>query len=493
MNYDTVSIPDRQAVYGKAFALLLLFHSLIWLSLGMFLDLHPDEADHWVWSQHLSWGYYEHPPMIAWAIRFFTLLLGNNQWALEVGSQTITLLSFLALFLLTRKFFGARAAFFSVLALEATPLFTVGSMIFVIDTVLILFVLWAALLFWKGLDQDKPGYFYWSGLALGLALLSKITAVLFPFSCLIFLFFSPKGRKALRSPHLYLACLLSLVVFSPFVYWNMSHGWISIQAQLEKGLTGSRNWDQVLGFWFGQPLILGPVLFFFFIKALWSGCRNFTRDPRNTFLVTLTLIPLLVFGLAAFKGKYSDPTWTDIGWPFAAVLVGRYFSDRLSGEGARKLLAAAGLIFATSWLPMGLVAVHALHPFLPVASTHDRTLEMRGWRQLGAALGPIYQRIFPKSPQVYVLADDYQLAGAVSFYTSQHPVPYSFSKSKRNIWITQEALKREGALLVCKPENCDQDRDKTKSIFHRAEYLSEIPIYRQGEIVKTFKVYYCSN
>ncbi|HMK66799.1 MAG TPA: glycosyltransferase family 39 protein, partial [Thermodesulfobacteriota bacterium] len=176
---------DRLLSYDKAFALLLVFHTLTWLSLGMALDLHPDVTDHWVWSQHLSWGYYEHPPMIAWAMRFFALVMGNNQWALEVGSQTITLLSFLALFLLAREFFGAKAAFFSVLALEATPLFTVGSMIFIIDTVLILFILWAALFFWKGLDRNKPAYFYGAGLVLGLALLSKITAVLFPFACLI--------------------------------------------------------------------------------------------------------------------------------------------------------------------------------------------------------------------------------------------------------------------------------------------------------------------
>ncbi|HMK66320.1 MAG TPA: glycosyltransferase family 39 protein, partial [Thermodesulfobacteriota bacterium] len=336
-------------------------------------------------------------------------------------------------------------------------------------------------------------YYYGAGLALGLALLSKITAVLFPLSCLMVLLCSPKGRPVLRSPHLYLACLLGLLVFSPFIFWNMSHGWISIQSQLEKGLTGSRNWDQVLGFWFGQPLILGPVLFFFFVKVLWSEKKQFNQDFRIAYLLTLTLVPLLVFGLASFRGKYSDPTWTDIGWPFGAILVGRYFSDFFSNERPRKVLVSAGLILATSWLPIGLAAAHALHPFLPVPVANDRTLEMRGWRQLGAAMGPLYQKVFPNAPEAYVLADDYQLAGAVSFYTPRHPTPYSFSKSKRNMWVSMEKMKGQGALLVCKPENCEQDRDKSRSIFQKVEYLAEIPIFRQGEIVKTFKVYTCLN
>jgi hypothetical protein len=484
---------NNDRFYLWAFGGLVLLHFLVWFSLGMVLDLHPDEADHWVWSQYLSWGYYEHPPMVAWAIRFFTTFLGNNQWTLELGSQVVTLLSFLAIFLLARKAFEARTAFLSVLCLEATPLFTVGSMIFIIDTVLILFYLWAALGFWKGYDQGNKKYFYWAGLSLGLALQSKVTAILFPFSAFLFLILSAERRKILRDPHLYAALLLGLTVFSPFIYWNMTHGWISIEGQLEKGLTGGRDWNQVLGFWFGQPLIIGPVLFFFFLKGLWEGIKKFNHEARSSYLVLLTIVPLLIFGLAAFKGKYTDPTWTDIGWPFGAVLAGKYFSDRLSKERARKAFWVGGLVLATSWLPIGLIALHTLHPFLPVAVKNDRSLEMWGWRQLGPAIGREYEHFFPGQTRVFVITDEYQLAGAVSFYTPQHPVPYTFAKSKRNIWVSIEELKRRGALLVCTPESCQPDQDKTRTLFKKVEPVAEIPITRQGQVVKKFKVYYCSN
>ena len=30
------------------------------------LPLTADEAYYWLWSQHLAWGYFDHPPMIAW-------------------------------------------------------------------------------------------------------------------------------------------------------------------------------------------------------------------------------------------------------------------------------------------------------------------------------------------------------------------------------------------------------------------------------------------
>jgi hypothetical protein len=484
---------DQDLFYHRAFYGLLLFHFLIWFSLGMALDLHPDAADHWVWSQYLSWGYYEHPPMIAWVIRFFTILFGNTQLALAFGSQAITLLSFLPIFLLARRMFDARTAFFSVLCLEAMPLILVGSMIFIIDTVLLLFFLWAALAFWKGIEQGNPNTLYWAGLALGLALLSKITAVLFPLSCFMYLLVSPERRRILLNSRLYLALLISLLVFSPFIYWNMTHGWISIQGQLEKGLTGGKDWNQTLGFWFGQPLIIGPVLFFFALKALKQGLKKFKQDARMAYLVLLTIIPLLIFGLAAFRGKYSDPTWTDIGWPFGAILLGNYFSERLHTASTKKAFLVGGLIFLTSWLPISLLALHTLHPFIPVPIQNDRTLELRGWRQLGEALGREYTRYFPGQQKVYVVTEEYQLAGAVSFYAPQHPIPFSFGKEKRNFWVTAEELKKNGALMVCKPENCDWDQQRIRPWFQTIRLVSTIPFFRQGKLSKEFQVFYCSN
>ena len=90
---------------------------------------------------------------------------------------------------------------------------------------------------------------------------------------------------------------------------------------------------------------------------------------------------------------------------------------------------------------------------------------MWGWRQLGPAIGKEYERYFPGRTRVFVIADEYQLAGAVSFYTPQHPIPYTFAKSKRNIWVSLDELKQKGALLVCTPESCPQDQDKTRTSF----------------------------
>ena len=483
---------DRPYLWG--FYALLTGHLLIWLSLGMALDLHPDEADHWVWSRFLSWGYYEHPPMVAWVIRLCTTLLGTNQWALEIGSQGLTLLVFILIFQLARRQFGVRAAFFSVLLLEAAPLFSVGSMIFIIDTPLMVFYSLAVVEFWRGWALKNNAAFYRAGIALGLALLSKFTAVLFLAAAFLFLVSSPERRKAFRNPHLWAALVLGFILFFPFIYWNYLNGWTSLGSQLEKGLTGGKSGTQVLAFVLGQPLVLGPVLFVLMVGAWFRACREAGwRDDRLTYLLFLTGVPLLVFSLAAIKGKYTDPSWANVAWLFGAILLGKSLAEKWPRISRVRKWVVGGAVFLTSWFPVILIAVHIFFPYLPVAAHQDRTLEMRGWKDLGQGLGRDYARVFPGQEKVFVVADDYQLAGVISFYTPQHPWPYSFGKSARNIWTSLPELKSQGALLVCFPEHCLQDREKARRLFLKIDQLRVIDILQKEKVVKTFEVYYCRN
>jgi 4-amino-4-deoxy-L-arabinose transferase-like glycosyltransferase len=41
------------------------------------LELYPDEAQYWLWSRTLDFGYYSKPPVIAWAIWATTAIGGG--------------------------------------------------------------------------------------------------------------------------------------------------------------------------------------------------------------------------------------------------------------------------------------------------------------------------------------------------------------------------------------------------------------------------------
>ena len=42
-----------------------------------------DEAYYWMWSKHLAFGYYDHPPAVAYVIRAGTMIAGDT----ELGAQ----------------------------------------------------------------------------------------------------------------------------------------------------------------------------------------------------------------------------------------------------------------------------------------------------------------------------------------------------------------------------------------------------------------------
>ena len=65
---------------------LLGGHFLLWSLLGLLTDVHPDMADHWVWSRKLGWGYYEHPPLVALTMAPINWLSLDPVLGLKLGS-----------------------------------------------------------------------------------------------------------------------------------------------------------------------------------------------------------------------------------------------------------------------------------------------------------------------------------------------------------------------------------------------------------------------
>src|ERR1700754_4775394 len=69
---------------------------LVWLLLALFqagcTELMDDEAYYWVYSRHLDWGYFDHPPMVALLIRIgYTLF--HNEFGVRVCMVVLNLLT----------------------------------------------------------------------------------------------------------------------------------------------------------------------------------------------------------------------------------------------------------------------------------------------------------------------------------------------------------------------------------------------------------------
>src|SRR5262245_46775270 len=208
---------------GLVFALKVIF--------GAITELDSVEAYHWLYAQHPALGYYDHPGMIGWTIWLSTALFGDSPLGVRmltfIGSAIATWFVFLS----GRRLFDERAGRLAAGLFGVTfGTLKFGSMA-TPDAPLLLF--WTGAL-WALSHALTAGRFRWwmaSGAFLGLAMLSKYTAVLLPLGLLIFLVCDRTQRHWLRRKEPYLAAGLALVLFSPTIVWNAQNEWRSFEYQ----------------------------------------------------------------------------------------------------------------------------------------------------------------------------------------------------------------------------------------------------------------------
>ena len=63
---------------GWAVAAVLLGMTVLRVIYAAQLDLRTDEAYYWTWSKENVLSFLDHPPMIAWFIRFGTAIFGSS-------------------------------------------------------------------------------------------------------------------------------------------------------------------------------------------------------------------------------------------------------------------------------------------------------------------------------------------------------------------------------------------------------------------------------
>src|SRR5260370_40429045 len=103
------------------------------LSLLATTDLEFDEAHYWMWSERLAPAYLSKGPAIAFVIRASTALFGPTEFGVRLLSPVLAAGPSLLLFYFAPRLFGETVAFWAVIGLNVTPLFSLGAFLITID------------------------------------------------------------------------------------------------------------------------------------------------------------------------------------------------------------------------------------------------------------------------------------------------------------------------------------------------------------------------
>lgn len=320
-----------------------------------------------VWQ--LSW--FDHPPMAFWWVwamrRLAAPIFGG-----EVPTVVLRLpflLAFTAtswlIFDLTRKFWGARAGLWALLALTPAPFFVVSAgLALVPDGPLILFLTLAtrllAEILWGAPDPGRERRLWIGvGVALGLAGLSKYHAGLWAIGALAFFLATPHRRR-LAAAGPWIAVLLAVVVASPAILWNAANGWVSFLFQAGRG--GGRGFSPA-GFGrsiLGQAAYLAPWTMVALVIAA-VRARRIDRDLSGPamLLVFVAMPAIVLFTLIPLLGGAGLPHWQMPGWLFLMPLVGRAIAETEARTGrlARRFTVATLALLAVALGLVGLLRV----------------------------------------------------------------------------------------------------------------------------------------
>ena len=505
--------------------------------------------DHWVWSRYLSFSYYEHPPMIAWLIRGITFIGGNNETALELGSQLVTLSILTLVYAGTFRLYGIKPALVTLLILCSMPYFTLGSIFLHITQPFLIFWILALFLLIRFHQQPANNWLLWIGVAAGFGALSKYIMLLFYAGLFLHLLLYHKTRKDVLNPWFYFAGMLSLLIFIPVIIWNAQHDWVSFRWQLEKGTSGADFGENTLAFTVGHLLLFSPLWALMGGLGIWWLRDRLVeaRSPESVITV-ISIFPLLFFTVMSLKGTISDPHWANLAYLGIAIMLGKELLWRFQKKTLYVLLASGLLINVAL---TGTVVTHALNPLfdwmpyelknydylknnnVPQATleklrnnderlystgqyrlhlkqilspaeieeyggliqktamdiSSDRLTRVLEWDKTGEQL----QQLLVQNgiPQIaFIVSREYQLSGALSFYLPHQPWPHSIEKPERNLWSPLDEVKMGPSIFVCELQEC---QGGVVDFYERFEmplrYLGEIETRRYDRMVRNLQVY----
>ena len=171
-------------------------------------------------------------------------------------------------------------------------------------------------------ESGNPRWWLAAGLFAGLALLSKLTAIMLLPAVAAFVLVPDWRRRWLLSPWPWLAALIAVAVFSPVLIWNAEHDWASFRFQFgarSRPIRFRSARRRIIGLQFGLVgFVLLPVLLSGVTLTAWRGYRS--REPIAILLSTAVLVPFLYLW-KSLTLRVGD-TWP-CSWPagFAATAI----------------------------------------------------------------------------------------------------------------------------------------------------------------------------
>lgn len=398
-NETALQTKSSDSFYKSSVLLLIICMFLFKFFFAFWVELGNDEAYYWLYSQHLQWNYFDHPPMVALWIRLFTANLSLEQYEgfLRLGSLVGGSLATWYIYKTAVLAHSQKAGWFAAILFNSSFYSGITAGLYIMPDSPQMVFLTLSLWMIVRIAKDENNWMNWLlfGISSGLCIMSKVHGAFLWIGLGAYVLFLK--HQWLNKPQLYAAFLLTIVIVSPIFLWNVKYDFATFRFH-------SNRIDV-------DELVFHPL---YFLKEI--GNQVGFNNPVNFFLIAIALTGL-------FKGnwKTSSPSiiFAFIGLPLAfMLLVVSFFRNvtlpHWSGPAYVSLVPLAAFWLADhskvyfpkvlKWSLGVFVIVFLIYAavvkFYPgTFGSHDKqdfgsgdlSLDMYGWREAAMQFGTFYR------------------------------------------------------------------------------------------------------
>jgi hypothetical protein len=422
----------------------LLLHLVTASRYGIFRD----EMYYLACSQHLAWGYVDHPPAAVFVAWFARHVFGES----PLGLRLLPALAGAALVWLTgklaREMGGGRfAQFLAALAVLVASIYIVLQHWLTMNAFEPLIWMGCIWLVVKAVNAGDARYWLWFGVLAGVGFETKYSIAFLLLGVLAGVILGPE-RRFLQSRYLWLGVLACGVIALPNLLWQIRNH-LPFLELIHNVRMGQR--DVVRGpaaFIADQALIMNPVLF-----PLWVGGLAWlflSREGRRYRLLGWTFVVVLsAFIVLKGKNYYVTPVYPML---FGAGAMGleQFTRGRRFETWARAVCAGLAIFGGALLLPLS-APVLSPESYIryqrwlglePPKSEHQNNgplpqyfADEFGWQEMVEQVARVYNSLpADQRARTAIYSNSWGEAVAVDFYGPRYGLPPAIS-GHNNYWI----------------------------------------------------------
>ncbi len=372
---------------------VLAVHLVLRCAVALLSTLGNDEVYYTLYAKELDWSYFDHPPMVGALIYSSTFAnFWLNEFSVRLGALLIGTLNLYLIYHITKRLGNHYAANIALL-LSCTSFYVaiISGTFIMPDTPLTLFWLLSLYFFLQVIQRKRSVDFLLFGICSGLALFSKYHGIyLWGAAGLYVLMWD---RTLLKNSYLYLALLLSAVVFIPVILWNLESPFSGLS--YHENRVGSDSLLPNFKFFFqevfGQFFYNNPFVVFLCFFALVATLRKRSALNKTSGFLTLTALPLLVSTIVLSMYNRTLPHWSGPAYFGLIVLAALYWEKNKDSKKLHFSLKGSKIFFLLVIL-LGLFQIQTGLILGKSISTvekqgkKDFTVDLSQWKRIGTAL-----------------------------------------------------------------------------------------------------------